>query len=175
MPENVFPERDRGADESAAPVTPARRKWTAGVFSVVMIAAVASPVAENWRAHPRDSFPLSYYPMFSEPRESAAITYIVGIDREGRRHRLHYRHAARGGMNQARKRISKLVGKGRAADLCGSVAAKVAAHRAGGLHAIVAIEIRTDRYRLREYFATRDRIPLSEKVHHTCTVKRPRE
>src|SRR5262249_22843254 len=45
-----------------------RGKIIPGVLSVVMIGATLSPVVENWREKPTDSFPLSYYPMFSQKR-----------------------------------------------------------------------------------------------------------
>ncbi|NJM08485.1 hypothetical protein HC891_23350 [Candidatus Gracilibacteria bacterium] len=37
-------------------------------FSMVLVGAVLAPLIENWRAAPRDNFPLSYYPMFSARR-----------------------------------------------------------------------------------------------------------
>jgi hypothetical protein len=154
---------------------PRFRKWAAGLFSVAMMAAVASPLLENWRSVPTDSFPLSYYPMFTSERgETAAVTYMVGIDATGARRPLHYRYAAGGGMNQARKRITNMVRNGKAGDLCRSVAENVAMRSTRRLDTIVAIEIRTDSYRLREYFETSNRVPVTEEVHHTCGVEQRR-
>jgi len=46
----------------------------ASVFGLSLLAAVLWPLRENWRAARRDSFPLSYYPMFSARRRSASAS-----------------------------------------------------------------------------------------------------
>src|SRR5215207_2466624 len=33
-------------------------KWLAGLLGVVLVGAVLSPIAENWRREPEDGFPL---------------------------------------------------------------------------------------------------------------------
>lgn len=156
------------------PATARTRKWTAGVFSLVMIVAVASPLAENWRAAPQDSFPLSYYPMFSAKRgETARVTYAVGIDADGVIRPLHYRYASGGGMNQARRRINRMVRTGRAEELCTTIARNIARRRpTAALDGIVVVEVRTGRFRLGEYFETAARAPITEFVHHRCQVER---
>jgi hypothetical protein len=165
----------RADDCGRAHVPPASRsgKWVASVFSFAMIVAVASPIAENWRAAPNDSFPLSYYPMFSAKRgETARVTYAVGIDAHGASRQLHYRYAAGGGMNQARRRIHRMVQTGRAGELCTTIARNIARRPAAALGGIVAVEVRTGRFSLREYFETADRTPTTEFVHHRCPVER---
>jgi hypothetical protein len=62
-------------------------KWQAALFSVAMLGLVAAPVLENWKAEPRDSFPLSYYRMFSEERaDRQRLTYLVALDGRDNRH-----------------------------------------------------------------------------------------
>ena len=62
------------------------RKWFAGVFSVVLLMVVASPIVENWRPEPHDDFPLSYFPMISYERpDRQQVTYLVGLDTGGGR------------------------------------------------------------------------------------------
>ena len=87
---NVLPWRRYGAlrapRESAIPVGRVRAssKPLAAVFSIVMLAVVASPIVENWKTPAHDDFPLSYYRMFSEERaDLQRITYLVGIDTSG--------------------------------------------------------------------------------------------
>ena len=73
-----------------------------------MVAAVFSPVAENWRDHPSDGFPLSYYPMFSRQRgEVYRQTHLVGVDAENNRILIPYRFAGAGGFNQVRRQINR--------------------------------------------------------------------
>jgi len=59
---------------------PTQGKGLASGFSLLMTCAVLWPIVENWREDLTDSFPLSYYPMFTEKRaEKARVTYMVGF------------------------------------------------------------------------------------------------
>ncbi len=49
--------------EGASRVNP--EKARAGLFSLLAVLVVMSPVVQNWRPEPADNFPLSHYPMFS--------------------------------------------------------------------------------------------------------------
>jgi hypothetical protein len=92
-------------------------KAVAGLFSVVMLGATLAPVVENWKEQPQDSFPLSYYPMFSANRaEKYQVHYIVGLDQQGNRHLISYKFAGHGGFNQVRRQINKIVRDSRAED-----------------------------------------------------------
>ena len=67
---------------AAEPVAlPARRPWTgkatAALFSIAVLGAMLSAVVQNWQAQPRDSFPLSYFPMFTIPREDLHTEYVT--------------------------------------------------------------------------------------------------
>lgn len=143
----------------------------AAAFSLLMIAAVLSPAARNWKEKPQDSFPLSHYPMFSAKRSSTArVTYLVGIDAQGNRHKIPYSYAGPAGLNQVRKQIAKLVRAGDAPRLCSAVASKLASRDAGFRPAILTVQVSTGRYVLNDYFSDGKRDPDSEEIHASCPV-----
>ena len=157
---------------AASPRRAAPRKWLASVLSIGVLAVVAAPVLENFRAEPRDSFPLSYYRMFSEDRaDRQHLTYLEGIDPAGKRYLIPYRFAGTGGMNQVRRQINRLVDQNQAATLCRSVATRVA-RPSSGLPELTTVEVITGVFRLSAYF-TGDGIPLEENVRARCPVGRP--
>ena len=65
----------------------------AKILTIVISVAVVLPVGQNFSSDPVDSFPLSYYPMFSKERgKTIDMIYIAGFDRNGqesRQYRLH--------------------------------------------------------------------------------------
>jgi hypothetical protein len=164
---------DEGPSQPFSSASRTRRaKWLAALFSFVTIAGVAYPVIQNWREEPQDSFPLSYYPMFTHKRKpEQPVTYFVGIDKEGHEHKLHYRFLSKGGMNQVRRQMGKMVKDGDAETVCKRVAKNVARSNEDWLAKVVTIEVRTDTYNLENYFTTTNRIPLKRKVHCTCAVQ----
>lgn len=138
-----------------------------------MIAAVLSPATQNWRDKPKDSFPLSYYPMFSAKRApTSRITYMVGIDSDGNRRKLHYKFAGDGGLNQVRRQINKMVEKDDEDKLCKAVARRVASKQEGWVTNVVAVQIRTDTYDLTGYFSGANTAPVKEKIRATSKVRR---
>jgi hypothetical protein len=164
-PEDAAVDREVDGQSSAA------RKWQATALSMVMLVMVASPVFENWEAAPRDDFPLSYYPMFSEnPSDRQRVHYLIGFDAEGNRHLLPYHYAGRGGMNQVRRQMNRLVSAGEASELCRDVAERVA--RAGSrLRKIGQVAVVTGTFRLSAYFTGRA-TPDAEQVRAQCAVRR---
>ena len=148
-------------------------KPLAAVFSIVVLAVVASPIVENWKATPRDDFPLSYYRMFSEEKADAQrVTYLVGLDRQGERFLIPFQYAGPGGMNQVRRQMNRLVERGDAPRLCQTVATRVS--RAGSrLPELLTIEVTTGTFRLSEYF-TGHQVPIAERVSARCSVARSR-
>ncbi len=147
-------------------------KGLAGLFSIVMICAVVSPVAENWRGKPKDSFPLSYFPMFSRKRsETVRVTYVVGFNARGERHLIPHRFAGTGGFNQVRKQISKVARKGDADKQCEAIAERIALRQSKPFIDLVAVQLVTGEYKLADYF-TANKKPLQESVHASCEVER---
>jgi hypothetical protein len=160
--------------ENNTPGKPARPpgRLRAAAFSVTLLAAVLAPVAENFRDEPEDSFPLSYYPMFSARRSpTPEVTYLVGLSAAGERYPIHYRYAGVGGMNQVRRQIRRRVREGAAGVLCADVASKVARARKPPLADVVTVQIITGEFRLDDYFRG-DKRPLQEEVRASCAVQR---
>ena len=149
--------------------------WAAAFFSVTLVALVLWPVVQNWREKPQDSFPFSYCPMFSENRKpTERVSYLVGIDAEGRRHKLPYTVAGMGGLNQVRRQINRRLERDQEDTLCRAVAEKVAKAK-GWYTNIVRVEVRTDTYHLGGYFTGTNRAPLREKIHGSTKVRRDKE
>ena len=148
-------------------------KLVAAGLSLLVIGAILSPIVENWRPRPRDSFPLSYYPMFSLKRdEIGRVTYLAAFDALGNRFPLAHPIVGSGGLNQVRRQIIKRVDRGEASKLCQSVSSRVGRRQEGRLSDVVTIQVVTGMYRLDGYFAG-DKSPVAERVHATCDVKRP--
>lgn len=139
------------------------KRWAAGL-TLLTVAALLRPLAEHWAASPRDSFPLSNYPMFSaKRRDRARVSYLVGLDAAGERRLLPYRCAGSGGLNQVRRQINRAVREGWAENLCEIVAASPRLRADGPLADIVEVRVVTGEYRIAEYFAG-DKAPLRETV-----------
>src|SRR5262245_23160043 len=95
-----------------------RAKYCALFFSLAMTGAVLLPVHQNWRSTPHDSFPLSYYPMFSAKRSPVEIFhYIVGYDADDKRYIIPHTFAGAGGLNAVRRQINRTVREGHADEL----------------------------------------------------------
>jgi UDP-N-acetylmuramoyl-tripeptide--D-alanyl-D-alanine ligase len=136
----------------------------AWIVSVSVLSAVLLPIAENFRDEPQDSFPLSYYPMFSKPRRAdLRITHCIGIDRNGDRHLIPYRACGSGGMNQVRKQIRKIANSGpkKARSLCRRVARRLEREKKG----FEQVQLVTSKYAVDDYFAGRVTQPKSQRVH----------
>ncbi len=168
----VFVSGGGGMNQSGKCGDSTKWKRSAVAFSVLMIGAVLSPVIKNWKKNPKDDFPLSHYPMFSKKRlEVAGVTYLVGFDAHGDRHKIPYRWVGEGGLNQVRKQIGKRVENGDAVKLCESVASKIAAMGDPVASKIVSLQIRSGKYNLTDYF-TRQKDPVEEKTRARCRVIR---
>ena len=146
-------------------------KWSAGLLSLVILAAVLFPITQNWTDAPRDDFPLSYYPMFSfEKGDRQRVTYLVVYDTASNRYLLPYWYAGLGGMNQVRRQINKLVDRGQASRLCRNVASRVA--RSTDLGGDMrTVEIVTGVFQMSQFFAG-NKVPVSESVRAQCPVPR---
>jgi hypothetical protein len=144
-----------------------QRAW-AYLVSVVVLAAMLWPL--GWAPY-EDSFPLSSYPMFSNPRESAemALKYAVGVSADGERSWIEPGLVANGEVLQARATISRSIKAGKAAakKLCRDIAARIAAR--GTLPAVEEIRLVTGVHDAVAYLTGRDRVG-KEKVHAKCPV-----
>jgi len=129
-------------------------------------------VVENWRATPRDGFPLSYYPMFTARRRGRVrVTHLVGYDGEGQRYHLSHRLVGEGGLNQVRRQLRRRALAGEGDDVCRAVAARCGRFRSGRYADLVTVQLVTGEYRLDDYFAG-DRAPRQETVHAAVEIAR---
>lgn len=148
-----------------------------GIFvSLAVGLAVLSPIREEWRGVRGDSFPLSWYPMFSRPRPDPESTnYLVGFEKDGTRHIILSALYVPGGMNQARRQLSVLVGsKKTARATCEKAAKAVAKNSSGPLSRVREIRVVRGYFHMKKYFGEGIRTPEREKVFARCAVKRNR-
>jgi hypothetical protein len=152
-----------------------RSKRMAALASVAMIGAVLWPIQENWRKDPRDSFPLSHYPMFSAKRKPIeTFNYLVGHDEQGKRYLVQHSFASEGGLNSVRRQINRMVKKKRADDVAKKVAKRLAERESGKWSKIVDVSVVTGRYHVDDYFHGRKE-PVSEKIRASCAVERSKK
>jgi len=146
------------------------RQRTAALIGVAGVVTAAAPIVLNFRSAPRDSFPLSHYPMFSAARPNVLdVTHLVGRTGDGQRIGLPCSLLGPGGMNQHRKQVRRAALRGRGDPLVRRAARRVARRP---LYAeVVAVELVTCGYRLVDWFDGTAR-PVSETVHATASVDR---
>ena len=134
------------------------------VLSVGLAAAVMSPLL---RSPPRDSFPLSSYPMFSRRIEAVnGVSTIVGLTGDGSRKTLSpLVISGSDEVTQALVDVGLAVNTGdtATASLCEAAAARVTDED------VVTLEVITERYDAVEFFSGA-KAPLATSVHATCRV-----
>lgn len=151
------------------------QKAFAALFGFLLLGAILAPMAQSWHATPKDSFPFSYYPMFSEKRGKVyTVNYIVGLDGDGHRYLIPHRFAGNGGFNQTRRQINRLEREDKSDKLCRAIAGKVGREAALPYSGIASVRVVTGRFRFAEYFSG-NKTPLSERVRASCQVARGAE
>lgn len=165
----------RSEDRSGGVRRPPGGRMFAAGFSLLLVGATLSPVAEHRRKKPKDNFPLSYYPMFTERRgETEKVVYLKGVEARGNGRPISFKYAGSGGLNQVRRQIRQVVRRGRAEELCRTVAAKVARRNEAPLADVVEVQVVTGEYHLADYFRGRSTTPVSEVIHDSARVERRR-
>jgi hypothetical protein len=138
------------------------------------LAAMLAPIRQNWRATPRDGFPLSYYPMFSAARRKTYTVYhLVGLTGDGEQRLLHYSYGGAGGLNSVRRQMRLLARGGRADALCEAAARRLCERCDAALDDVVTVQLVRSTYRVADYYAG-DTRPVREKVFATRAVERER-
>jgi hypothetical protein len=139
------------------------------VVGLGLAAAVAAPAFGH---PPRDSFPLSTYPMFSTRRAMPVLEQAVAVSREGDTRPVPPELVASDEVMQASVTIRQAVWQGPAsmAALCRSMAER--AVETAGFEDVVRIEIVSARYDPILYF-TEAREPVERVRRHACPVRRP--
>ncbi|MEZ5280033.1 MAG: hypothetical protein R2770_06140 [Acidimicrobiales bacterium] len=134
---------------------------------MVVLAAVWLPVV---RSPPRDSFPLSTYPMFSSLLETVSdVDLVVGVDRSGSEIRLSPQLIA--GTDEvivAGSTVRQAVRAGDTEALCALVADRVARN---GPAEVVSVLVKTDTIDAIEWYAG-NRQPRDTVVHSACEIAR---
>jgi hypothetical protein len=149
-----------------------RGKRVAFLSSLAMIGAVLWPVHQNWRTKPKDSFPLSYYPMFSAKRDAVeTFNYLVGLDAEGKRYLIPHTFAGAGGLNAVRRQVNRLVREGKSQGLAYKLARKVATREKEPWSKIVSVSVVTGKYAVDDWFHGK-KDPVSERIRATAPVER---
>lgn len=148
-------------------------KFSAVAFSVILITIVASPIKENWKAKPKDNFPLSYYPMFSKKRDASyTLNYVVGFDASNKRYCIPYHIVGSGGMNQVRRQINKKCKEGESDKLAKKVARRIANSEKAPFDKLEKVVVMEGTYHLEDYFMANSKAPLKEKIISTQIVDR---
>jgi len=151
-------------------VTPVRSRTGATVVAAGLVGAVLAPIVNQFRDAPRDSFPLSHYPMFSARRgEHLRVAFVRGVRADGSIVVLDSRLAARGGMNQERKQIAARARRRRRAS---SLAARVACRiKRRGIHPdVVAVEVVRGRFSIADYFKSGPVEPVDVEVRARADI-----
>jgi len=150
------------------------KRWAA-VFSLAMIGAVLWPIHQNWRKQPHDSFPLSYYPMFSAKREPVEyFYYLVARDEQGARYYVPYQLIGPGGHNSNRRQIRRIVNEGRADYLSRSVAQRLSRQDELPWSKMVTVSVVRGQFAVDDYFHGKQE-PVSEQITASCPVERMAE
>ncbi len=145
----------------------------AAAFSIALIVAVLSPMQENFRERPRDSFPLSYYPMFTLSQDDLnEQTYVVGFDASGKRYTIRYSYISPGGrLVRVRSDVRRQVQQGLAGHVCGRTSLAIAQRNPRSLRPVVTLQVVTGTYSLSEYLDG-NKTPRSEIIHAACQIAR---
>jgi hypothetical protein len=142
--------------------------------TALLVVAIFLPVHSSFRGSYGDSFPFSWYPMFSRPRPDPEWTfYVLGLERDGTRHVIHRRNYVHGSMNQARRQLVRLArDRDSAKALCSRLARRLAKKESGTFSTIVEVKIVQGYYHMKKFFHERDKTPEREKVYARCRVNR---
>lgn len=148
---------------------------TRRLVTAVAVGTVLWPVTWWCREKPRDSFPLSHYPMFTRRRGThLRVVHLRGRLADGSAVRLRSSLGATGGMNQERKTLRRAARRPeRAARVLRRAARRVARSPA---HAdVVAVELVDSRVPLRSWEERRPLVGDPEVLLATRDVARDTE
>jgi hypothetical protein len=140
-------------------------------LGLVLIAMLGPPLREP----PRDSYPLSTYPMFSSDRgRISVVATAVGVEADGSVRRLSP-HLI-GGSDEVMLSVQTAnnavrAGAERSMELCRQVADRLTA--GSGHEDVVEVVVRVEEHDAVAYFADRQRTPLAVQEHATCPAAAP--
>lgn len=149
-------------------------KSAAAVASLIILSAILWPIRENWQKKPKDAFPLSYFPMFSQKRGTTySVNYFVGFDDRGNRVAVPYRYAGSGGFNQVRRQINKKVRQDKGDALTQKVSKRLSKTDRPPYSELERVVLCTGTYDLDCYFLKGQKTPLTETVVVEKIIDRP--
>lgn len=143
------------------------------LFSITLCMIVTWPAQENFKEKPKDSFPLSYYPMFTTFRPPEyAVSHPAAADINNKVYNLPFTIAGSGGFNQTRRQISRSVRDGHAQLLCDNIAAKIPHIDLRTDAPLKSVAIITSVYNLEAYYKG-EKKPLKRIVRAISKVTYP--
>jgi len=145
------------------------------VFSAVLFGLTLLPILQIGADKPVDGFPMSHYPMFSNPRpEFETPIYVVGFDHAGARHKIPYPYWTPGGFNQASMQLKAARAEGQESldAVCEHIAAGIARKPTRALAGVGEVVIERGHYNMVKYFQEGDKTPHKKKALASCRVRR---
>lgn len=144
------------------------------LLAIGLSVAVLLPIHEDFRGVQGDSFPFSWYPMFSRPRPDPDYSnYVLGLTRSGERIYIPSDYYVRGGMNQARRQLDFLVQKPTTAiQVCEQAAKRVARSSNGRYAEVEKVRVARGWFHMEDYFKNGNKSPVREKTFARCKVVR---
>jgi hypothetical protein len=135
----------------------------------------AWPALENFEDKPEDSFPLSYYPMFTTFRPPEyAVSHPASADINNKIYNLPFTIAGNGGFNQTRRQISRSVRDGSAQLLSDNIAARIPQMNLQTDAPLKSVAIITSVFNLEAYYQGNKK-PLKRIVRSVSKVTYPEE
>lgn len=136
-----------------------------GAIGLIALGIVMYPVTENWADDPKDSFPFSYYPMFSKKRDKMyGLYYVVGYDSTDNKVDIPYRLLGTGGFNQVRRQIKKATKNKGGVPFLKNVAKRIQKKDGQRYERLTRIELVKGYYHIENYFLKSDTLPVLERA-----------
>jgi hypothetical protein len=153
-------------------MSPSLRAWAIAV-NLVATLVVLAPGVSALRREKWDSFPLTTYPMFSQPRpETETVRYVFGVNAGGERVLVPSHYWTAGGFNQGSMQLGAIERRGKPAlkDLCTQIAKRVEGRHEARLAGVVEVVVARGRYAPNQVFRDGDPTPVREVVLARCPV-----
>lgn len=149
-------------------------KKTAIVLSFIIAVAILWPITENFKRKPADSFPLSYYPMFSSKRGSGySLNYIIGYDAANTRYYIPYKYIGSGGLNQVRIQLNKKVKRKDTDKILQKVEKRLIKRNEPPYNQLVKLELIRGRFDFDAYYLSGNKLPQDEKTLAIKLIEKP--
>ncbi|MEM0940130.1 MAG: hypothetical protein AAGI25_10125 [Bacteroidota bacterium] len=142
------------------------------IFSITLLLVTLSPIAQNWVKKPKDSFPLSYYPMFAKKRsQNYGLYYVVGEDTLGQRMKIPYKLSGTGGFNQVRRQINRARKNKGGLPFLKKTAHTISKKEPGLYGRLTSLELVKGYYSLERYFLYNNTLPILERKIATYKIE----